>query len=65
VLPLEALDRDVKKPDERPALIAEYQTLLPDKKLHQTKLHDFYQTGAAFHLWTARFRPNKPGHLTC
>ncbi len=65
---LEALDRDVKKPHERPsigvllcasrdsevveyalsrslspALIAEYQTLLPDKKLLQAKLHEFYQ----------------------
>ncbi len=26
-----------------PALIAEYQTLLPDKKLLQAKLHEFYQ----------------------
>jgi predicted nuclease of restriction endonuclease-like (RecB) superfamily len=65
---LEALDRDVTKPHERPsigvllcaskdsevveyalsrslspALIAEYQTLLPDKKLLQAKLHEFYQ----------------------
>jgi len=65
---LEALDRDVKKPHERPsigvllcatkddevveyalsrsvspALIAEYQTRLPDKKLLQRKLHEFYQ----------------------
>jgi predicted nuclease of restriction endonuclease-like (RecB) superfamily len=65
---LEALDRDVRKPHERPAigvllcaskddevveytlsrtlspaLIAEYQTQLPDKKLLQTKLHEFYQ----------------------
>ena len=65
---LEALDRDVKKPHERPsigvllcaskdsevveyalsrslspALIAEYKTLLPDKKLLQAKLHEFYQ----------------------
>ncbi len=65
---LEALDRDVKKPHERPsigvllcaskdsevveyalsrslspALIAEYQTILPDKKLLQAKLHEFYQ----------------------
>jgi hypothetical protein len=65
---LEALDRDVKKPHERPsigvllcasrdseaveyalsrslspALIAEYQTLLPDKKLLQAKLHEFYR----------------------
>jgi predicted nuclease of restriction endonuclease-like (RecB) superfamily len=65
---LEALDRDVRKPHERPsigvilcatkdnevveyslsrsaspALIAEYQTLLPDKKLLRRKLHEFYQ----------------------
>lgn len=65
---LEALDRDIKKPHERPAigvllcaskdtevveyalsrslspaLIAEYQTLLPDKKLFRAKLHEFYQ----------------------
>jgi predicted nuclease of restriction endonuclease-like (RecB) superfamily len=65
---LEALDRDVRKPNERPsigvllcankdsevveyalsrsmspALIAEYQTRLPDKRLLQRKLHEFYQ----------------------
>ena len=65
---LEALDRDVRKPHERPsigvllcatkdhevveyalsramspALVAEYQTRLPDKKLLQAKLHEFYQ----------------------
>jgi len=65
---LEALDRDIRKPHERPsigvllcatkdhevveyalarslspALIAEYQTALPDKKLLQRKLHEFYQ----------------------
>jgi len=64
---LEALDRDVRKPHERPSigvllcatkdnevveyalsrslsptLIAEYQTQLPDKKLLQAKLHEFY-----------------------
>ncbi len=64
---LEALDRDVRKPHEGPAigvllcaskdnevveyalsrslsptLIAEYQTQLPDKKLLQAKLHEFY-----------------------
>lgn len=68
---LEALDRDVRKPHERPsigvllcaskndevveyamsrtlspALIAEYQTLLPDKKLLQAKLHEFYMLNA-------------------
>ena len=65
---LEALDRDVRKPHERPsigvllcatkdnevveyslsrslspAMIAEYQTALPDKQLLQRKLHEFYQ----------------------
>jgi predicted nuclease of restriction endonuclease-like (RecB) superfamily len=64
---LEALDRDVRKAHEgpaiglllcaskdsevveyalsrslSPALVAEYQTQLPDKKLLQTKLHEFY-----------------------
>ncbi len=64
---LEALDRDVRKSHERPAigvllcaskdkevveyalsrtlspaLIAEYQTQLPDKNLLQSKLHEFY-----------------------
>lgn len=64
---LEALDRDVRKAHERPAigvllcaskdkevveyalsrtlspaLIAEYQTQLPDKSLLQSKLHEFY-----------------------
>jgi predicted nuclease of restriction endonuclease-like (RecB) superfamily len=65
---LEALDRDVKKPHERPsigvllcatknsevveyalsratspALVAEYQTRLPDKKMLRAKLHEFYE----------------------
>jgi predicted nuclease of restriction endonuclease-like (RecB) superfamily len=65
---LEALDRDVKKPHERPsigvllckgkdaevveyalsrnlspALISEYTLALPDKKLLQQKLHEFYE----------------------
>ncbi|BAP88349.1 protein of unknown function DUF1016 [Burkholderiales bacterium GJ-E10] len=67
---LEALDRDVRKPHENPAigvllcaskddevveyalsrtaspaLIAEYQTQLPDKALLQAKLHEFYLLG--------------------
>ena len=29
-----------------PALIAEYQTQLPDKQLLQAKLHEFYQLDA-------------------
>jgi len=69
---LEALDRDVKKPHERPsigvllcatkdyevveyalsraaspALVADYQTRLPDKKLLQAKLHEFYELAQA------------------
>jgi hypothetical protein len=65
---LEALDRDVRKPHEQPAigvllcaskdeevveyalsrtlspaLIAECRTRLPDKKLLQAKLHEFYR----------------------
>ncbi|MCK2125734.1 PDDEXK nuclease domain-containing protein [Thauera aromatica] len=69
---LEALDRDVRKAHENPALgvllcaskddevveyalsrslspalIAEYQTQLPDKKLLQAKLHEFYLMDAA------------------
>lgn len=68
---LEALDRDVRKPHEQPAigvllcaskdnevveyalsrslspaLIAEYQTQLPDKALLQAKLHEFYLQNA-------------------
>lgn len=67
---VEALDRDVKKPHEKPAigvllcaskddevveyalsrttspaLIAEYQTQLPDKALLQAKLHEFWLAG--------------------
>lgn len=69
---LEALDRDVRKPHENPAigvllcaskddevveyalnrslspaLIAEYQTQLPDKALLQAKLHEFYALNPA------------------
>ena len=65
---LEALDRDVKKPNENPSigillckdkdvelveytlsrtlsptLIAEYNTLLPDKKILQQKLHELFE----------------------
>ncbi len=68
---LESLDRDVRKPRERPsigvllcaakdeevveyalsrsvspALIADYQTVLPDKKLLRRKLHEFYELAA-------------------
>jgi predicted nuclease of restriction endonuclease-like (RecB) superfamily len=68
---LEALDRDERKPHEKPAigvllcaskddevveyalnrslspaLIAEYQTQLPDKALLQAKLHEFYALNA-------------------
>ena len=69
---LEALDRDIRKPHENPAigvllcaskddevveyalnrslspaLIAEYQTQLPDKALLQAKLHEFYVLNTA------------------
>ncbi|MBM4167536.1 MAG: DUF1016 domain-containing protein [Ignavibacteria bacterium] len=69
---LEALDRDVRKPHERPsvgvllcksndsevveyalsrslspALVAEYQTKLLDKKLLRRKLHEFYEQTVA------------------
>lgn len=69
---LEALDRDVRKPHENPAigvllcaskddevveyalsrmaspaLIAQYQTQLPDKALLQAKLHEFYMQDSA------------------
>lgn len=69
---LEALDRDLRKPHEQPAigvllcaskeeevveyalnrtlspaLIAEYRTQLPDKKLLQAKLHEFYLQNAS------------------
>ena len=69
---LEALDRDVRKPHERPAagvllckskdsevveyalscslspaLVAEYQTKLLDKKLLRRKLHEFYEEAVA------------------
>jgi len=72
---LEALDRDVRKPNERPsigvllcasknsevveyalsrslspALVAEYQTQLPDKSLLQAKLHEFYALSAPLPL---------------
>jgi hypothetical protein len=78
---LEALDRDVRKTHEQPAigvllcankndevveyalsrslspaLIAEYQTQLPDKKLLQRKLHEFYLQNAGFS------QPDKPSH---
>ena len=68
---LEALDRDVRKPHENPAiglllcaskdsevveyalsrtlspaLVAQYQTQLPDKKLLAAKLHEFYALNA-------------------
>lgn len=69
---LEALDRNIRKPHENPAigvllcaskedevveyslnrslspaLIAEYQTCLPDKQLLQAKLHEFYALDTA------------------
>jgi predicted nuclease of restriction endonuclease-like (RecB) superfamily len=79
---LEALDRDVKKPHERPsigvllcatkdhkvveyalsralspALVAEYQTRLPDKKLLQAKLDEFYGLAESQALASADIGP--------
>jgi predicted nuclease of restriction endonuclease-like (RecB) superfamily len=72
---LEALDRDVRKPHENPAigvllcaskddevveyalsrtaspaLIAQYETQLPDKALLQSKLHEFYLQNTGFDI---------------
>jgi len=83
---LEALDRDVKKPHEQPAigvllcatkdhevveyalsrsmspaLVAEYQTRLPDKKLLQAKLHEFYELAQAQAALPA-IEAKKPGN---
>lgn len=41
-----------------PALVAEYQTQLPDKMLLQTKLHEFYQLSAAASI-ASGVRPSK------
>jgi len=43
-----------------PALIAEYQTALPDKKLLQRKLHEFYQLALPERTPRNRRKPNKP-----
>ncbi len=84
---LEALDRDVRNPHERPsigvllcaskdnevveyalsravlpALIAEYQTSLPDKKLLQRKLHEYYQLALPAYD-TDRLRRSRNGQL--
>jgi predicted nuclease of restriction endonuclease-like (RecB) superfamily len=78
---LEALDRDVRKPHERPsigvllcaskddkvveyalsrslspALIAEYQLRLPDKKLLQDKLRGFYELAQSTTVQTTKAR---------
>jgi hypothetical protein len=42
-----------------PALIAEYQTQLPDKKLLQAKLHEFYEQAAAMQEKAAKKRGQK------
>ena len=42
-----------------PALIAEYQTALPEKKLLQRKLHEFYQLAAPLRAANAT-RKRKP-----
>ncbi|MGY4492790.1 PDDEXK nuclease domain-containing protein [Pseudomonas sp. TE3610] len=81
---LEALDRDVRKPHENPAigvllcassddevveyalnrslspaLIAEYQTQLPDKRLLQAKLQEFYNLDAPLAECQATKNPPK------
>ena len=50
-----------------PALVAEYQTRLPDKKLLQAKLHEFYEVAqeqaallALEHKQPASSQPAKP-----
>ena len=84
---LEALDRDVRKPHENPAigvllcaskdsevveyalsrtlspaLVAQYQTQLPDKKLLAAKLHEFYALNAPEPVTgTPTRRKKKPG----
>ena len=80
-----ALDRDVRKPNERPsigvmlcatkdnevvkyalsrsmspALIAEYQTALPARKLLQRKLHEFYQLAMPREDDETPVKKNKP-----
>ena len=83
---LEALDRDVRKPHERPsigvllcatkdnevveyalsrsaspALIAEYQTQLPDRALLLSKLHEFYELAQSSAETDApKRKPRKP-----
>lgn len=43
-----------------PALVAEYQTRLPDKRLLQAKLHEFYELAQAQAERPAREGPNAP-----
>ncbi|MDX2034159.1 MAG: PDDEXK nuclease domain-containing protein [Blastocatellia bacterium] len=81
---LEALDRDLRKPNEGPSigvllcatrdtevveyalsrslsptLIAEYQTQLPDKRLLQAKLHEFYELSAPLHAGATTRKPRE------
>lgn len=83
---LEALDRDIKKTHEQPAigvllcasrdsevveyalsrslspaLVAEYQTQLPDKKLLQAKLHELYELLAVDEITKPPKRTGKKG----
>ena len=82
---LEALDRDVRKPHERPsigvllcatkdnevveyalsrtaspALIAEYQTQLPERALLLSKLHEFYELAQSAETDAPKRKPGKP-----
>ena len=87
---LEALDRDVRKPHENPAigvllcaskdsevveyalsrtlspaLVAQYQTQLPDKQMLAAKLHEFYALNASVpDIEPAPTAPRKKGSKT-
>jgi predicted nuclease of restriction endonuclease-like (RecB) superfamily len=83
---LEALDRDMRKPHENPAigvllcaskdsevveyalsrslspaLVAQYQTQLPDKAMLAAKLHEFYALNAPEPVAVATRRPTRKG----
>ena len=43
-----------------PALVAEYQTRLPDKKLLQAKLHEFYELAESQATAATEFKVSPP-----
>ncbi len=47
-----------------PALVAQYQTRLPDKALLQTKLHEFYELAQSEAELTALETPEPPPKAT-